>query len=371
MKQKYGISYVQAMEREFKKANENELFTRDIAGERESNEGELERIREEGIDTGEVDEEGNPVREEIEFENPADGVNAGRSLGILTLVAPGEDISMKGVRKESLLSGRSITKKGDGLCGRDGTGMAGKLWFEMYVKEHCGSFLEPKQEGVLAYQMEYILAGKDNDTDNLKSVVNRLLLIREAANVTYLFSDAAKMGEAEALALSIASAAGAPLLTEPLKISLMFAWAFAESVWDVRQLLRGRDVPIIKTAADWHYSLEGMMGYMTDTEQDPTENGASPAGEGVLPGEGKLAKSMRSLSEGRLGYEEYLMLFLTVESEKKTVKRMMDIAEMDVRSHSGDYGFCLDDCFEHMKIEAVVAGRRGGSKKVERDFSYT
>ena len=364
IKQKYGVAYIQAMQREFKKADENGLFTRDVASERESNESELSRIREEGIETGEVDEEGNPIKEEIEFENPADNVNAGRALGILSLIDPPDGVSQKGVKENTLLSHRDINKKGDGYCDRNGCTLTDKLWFELYIKEHCGCYTNRRKEGVLEYQMEYIIAGKDNDTDNLKSVVNRLLMIREAANVAYLFSDPAKTAEAETLALTIATAAGAPLLTEPLKISLMFAWAYAESVWDVRCLLSGRKVSVIKTAVDWHFSLEGMMGYLTE---GAAAEGVSAAGDLSEDSDDGLS----GIAEGKLGYEEYLMLLLTAEGEKKTVKRMMDIAEMDVRSHSGDYGFCLDDCFEHMKIEAIVSGKRGGTRKVTRDFSYT
>lgn len=69
--------------------------------------------------------------------------------------------------------------------------------------------------------MEYILGGKNSDIENLKYVVHRLLLIREVSNVTYLFSDGAKMAEAAAMAFAVATAAGVPVLIEPIKISLL------------------------------------------------------------------------------------------------------------------------------------------------------
>ena len=40
------------------------------------------------------------------------------------------------------------------------------------------------QEG-LSYQLEYAVAGKDTDMENLKSVVMRLLAVREAANLSF------------------------------------------------------------------------------------------------------------------------------------------------------------------------------------------
>ena len=363
MKQKYGVGYVEAMQKEFSKAEKNELFTKNIAPERESNESILDDAKENGVETGEVDEDGNPIVEKAEFENPADTVNAARSLGILSLVAKEGSISNKAANEKTLLSKRGIDKKGSGLSGRDGAGGLKKLWFEMYIREHCGNYLYPKDDGVLSYQMEYIISGHNNDIDNLKSVVTRLLLLRETANVAHLFSDPGKTAQAEALALSIATAAGLPVITEPLKISLMFAWAYAESVWDVRSLLAGKKIPLIKTAADWHFSLEGMLGFASEEVE----------ADASLPDKGTsgLTENLQAISEGKLGYEEYLILFLTFEAEGKVTERMMDIAEADVRAHSGDYGFCLDDCMDHLKIEATVAGRRGGSCAVTRDFSYT
>lgn len=355
MKQKYGIGYLEALQKEVAIANENELFTKDYSSEREENEGKIEEIRQQGKETGEVDQEGNPVTEPVEFENPADGVNAGRNMGILTLVADPSAVSQRGVGKESLLSARGPKHSGDGLCGRKAEGAGSKLWFELYIREHCGNYRTPRETGVLAYQQEYIIAGKDNDTDNLKSIVTRLLAIRETANITYLFSDPAKEAEAAEVALGIATAAGVPALTELIRVSLMFAWAFAESVWDVRSLLAGHRIALIKTAEDWHYSLSGMLSYAGDTISSAAQDDGQAAA---------------ALAEGKLSYEDYLMLFMTLESKGKLTDRMMDVAEMDVRKNSGDFGFCLDDCIDHLKTEAAVGSRFGFSTVTERSFSY-
>ena len=40
---------------------------------------------------------------------------------------------------------------------------------------HLGNYMDSSKEG-LAYQMEYIFAGKDEDMDNLKSVASKLCL---------------------------------------------------------------------------------------------------------------------------------------------------------------------------------------------------
>ena len=363
MKQQYGVGYLEDLQKELKKAEEDDLFTRDLESEREANEGQLAQIRREGVDTGEVDENGEKIYQEAEFENPADSVNAIRSFGILSLVTQTDQLSLQAVNPDTLLSKQGITKEGDGLCGRKKPPATGKLWFDLYIRDHCGTFLHPKQEGVLQYQLEYILYQKNADVENLKCAVNRLLLLRETANVVYLFSDASKVGEAEALAASIAAAAGLPVLIEPLKLSLLFAWAYAESLWDVKQLLAGNTVPLMKTMESWHYSLEGMLSVDAGSVQ---ESGAS----GEVTSEKTPAEKQAALARGELGYEEYLLMFLALQPKQTQLSRMMDIVQMDVRKNTGDFGFCLSDCMEYLTIEASVRGRRSGERVVRRNFSY-
>ena len=94
---------------------------------------------------------------------------------------------------------------------------------------------------------------------------------------------------------AVATAAGVPVLIEPIKISLLFAWAYAEAVYDVRTLLAGGGVSLLKTAQNWHYSLEGMLQYEGDTS----------------------VKDTQEKKPGELSYQEYLRLFLAAEGEEK------------------------------------------------------
>ncbi len=348
MKHKYGIAYIEKIQKELEKANEHQLFQRDISAERDANQEQIDEAEREGIETGEVDEEGNPIRKEIELENPADQVNQIRSKGILHLVTEETDlISERTADLSACTSHKKPSTKGNGLKGRDAVSVAETLLFDAYVLEQCGTYTNPKETGQLKYQAEYILAGKDNDIDNLKAVVHRLLLLREISNVVYLFSDPAKVSEAAALATSICSAAGAMVLVEPVKISLLFAWAYAEALYDVRELLAGNRVLLMKTAQSWHFSLQGML-------QAEAEH---------VSGEGS------SVTQG-LNYQEYLRLFLALENRSQKVLRMMDIVEMDVRQTSGFEWFDLSDCVDYLEVEACVGSRYGYSREMKRTYGY-
>ena len=73
-----------------------------------------------------------------------------------------------------------------------------------YMDQYFGDYLGESEDHALAYELEYVLAGKGSDKENLESVIKRLLFVREAANITHILGDGDKraktLGMAEALA---------------------------------------------------------------------------------------------------------------------------------------------------------------------------
>ena len=61
MKAKYGLSYIEALQKEFAKAEALELFTKDIDGQRNANQAVIDEAEQKGRETGETDEQGNPI----------------------------------------------------------------------------------------------------------------------------------------------------------------------------------------------------------------------------------------------------------------------------------------------------------------------
>ena len=120
-----------------------------------------------------------------------------------------------------------------------------------------------KQAGSLDYQIEYILAGKDSDIENLKNIVHRLLLLREGVNFAYAVANADMRKQAGILALALTAGVGVPGLTAAVRAALLLAWAYGESLLDVRTLLAGGKVPLAKTADTWKLSLENLENLET------------------------------------------------------------------------------------------------------------
>lgn len=337
MKDLFGAEYVSELKRQLETVDGEGLLTRDVTSERLSNQSALDSIE---IPPKQVGED---EWEEVELDNPADAVNASR--GNLSLVIdPDNGLSSAAVNPANYISARTLNQ-GSGLAGREGIGGVDEMIFNEYLIKKCGRYTQPKEEGALQYQLEYILEGKSSDIENLKAVVNKLLLLRETANVIYLFSDGAKMAEAEALAVAITAEIPVPGIEQLVKVSLIFAWAYAESVYDVRTLLKGGKIPLVKNAETWHYSLSGMLSFGKD------EEGEIPDIEGI-------------------DYEGYLRMFLALENTEQKTLRAMDIIEMDVRKCPGNAYFRLDTCVDYIEAKVHTASNYGFSHEITRSFYY-
>ena len=316
------------------------LETKDPEGERSKYEAQIQEI---GLPQQEVEE---GVYEEVPLNNPADAANSTRSSGVLNLVL--EDSSQVSAVKVSLddyISHRPLIQ-GTGMCA-DAAAVSGEpneLVFEAYLFEKCGYYGQELDKSLMKYQIEYILAGKDTDWQNLEYVAKRLLRWREVANFLYLLTDAAKIAAAEALALSLTAVCMCPELAEPVKYTILLAWAYVESLQDVKTLLAGGRVPIVKTASDWKTGIESLTNVRGSLTQESGGRG--------------------------LNYKEYLQIMLFFEKQGQRTFRAMDIMEMDIRKTAGNAGFRMDACFDTYQADLSVASRFGYSYEMTRCYGF-
>lgn len=101
-------------------------------------------------------------------------------------------------------------------------------------------------------EVEYVLTGKADTKASVLEVKAKLLGIRTAFNMIAVFTDSAKVAQANA----IGAVAGpfAPFAA----IALLIGWAVAESTLDVIDLCNGEEVPLFKQGADWKLSAGGL-----------------------------------------------------------------------------------------------------------------
>lgn len=287
--------------------------------------------------------------ETVELSNPTDGLEAKKSLGILKLVLENEEaVSGNLVNTESLICSRmqkmqinrgnvELEEMGDAQK------LAERFLFQEYLLRYMGRYGKECEEDALQYQIEYVIAGKSNDVDNLKSVVNRLCVLREAANAIYLWSNETKRAEIKVAAGLVCTLITLPQLTPLLEGAILLAWAYAESVYDVKSLLAGGKIPLLKDDNSWHYSLSAAL--------------TGEVGEANQDGEG-------------LSYQDYLRIFMMFTDTNTLTARAMDMVEADVRKTPGNSAFRLDGCYEMVEAKIRIGSAHGFHYEITRQKSY-
>ncbi len=281
----------------------------------------------------------------MEIKTPMEYVGGLMAQGVLYSVLGGEKISESYVDVSSYISARR--KRGE-LNQGNGTiqevSMAEKILFHEYLLRYAGYYGQEKEEGLLKYQIEYLLGGQGSDKENLAHVVSVLCGIRSASNVIYLCGDNEKTAAAEAVATVLATAVFVPELAPAFETVLLLGWAYVESLYDMKVLMAGGRVPLIKSDADWHYDLDSILEGVDIQVNDPGQKG--------------------------LSYKDYLHVLLYLMNAEKLTFRFMDIMEMDIRRTPGNEAFRMDGCIEWMNVRTFFRSRSGYQHEVNVQMNY-
>jgi hypothetical protein len=366
VKDDVGIETLAQIKEWLTEVEADSLDTRDVAGEKQSLDEQIEQKVEEAqsdTTTEVIKEDGTIEIVEISYEpyeSPTEFLEVKRKEGILKHVIDNTDkISDKKINTGNLVASRmksgNISKGNIEISDSQGLdAVTERFLFQEYLLKYMSHYVNTDsgvsteedsytdKERALDYQIEYLIAGKTSDMENLRSTANRLCLMREAANASYIFSDETKCTEADVLATVIAALIQVPEIEMLLKDSILLGWAYAESLYDVRTILAGGRIPLMKNENTWHYSLQGML------ESDDKSYGSS---------------------EG-LSYADYLRIFMFLTNEETLTERAMSMVEADIRLTEGNESFRLDACIDMAEIKTVSDSAYGYSCEVTRVMSY-
>lgn len=253
----------------------------------------------------EAGESGAGGLEAEQMENPMEYVRELKSSSVLAMVVKDPTSLSRKALKDSVFIGDRQLAEGNWSQEAD-TGILDRLWLHYYIQNYFSDYTAEREKGakekVLDYEMEYLLAGKESDTENLETVTCELLGIREAMNFVTILKDAEK----KSLALGIATAAvgftGIAPLVKAVQIGILLAWAYVESVLDVRALLGGKKVPFLKRTDQWSSDLRNCRGTIESSSESEDK------GQGLT-------------------YTQYLQLLLFLLSGKTISYRCMDLIE--------------------------------------------
>jgi len=294
----------------------------------------------------EIEECESPAENGEKLENPTRQLDELRRKGILRLaLEDDQDLSKRILTTEGLIGNRMAQGKVNqgNLSDPKKEGLIDRFFFQEYLLRYLGCYGKEKEESPLAYQLEYLIMGKEADVDNLKGVAEKLCHLREASNAIYLFSDAEKCSEAEALASTVCTVILLPELIPAVKTVILLGWIYAESVYDVKLLLAGEKVPLLKDRESWHLNL----------------------GDALRGDFGKKAGGERGLE-----YADYLRIYLMLMDLETLTGRAMNMVEADIRSTQGNTAFRLDGCYDRVQAKINVASGRGYAFELIRTKSY-
>lgn len=344
IKDDVGITLLEELTEWMRTVEINNLTGADIAAQKRRVDEELQSYNGERV---QISEE---TWETIKIENPTGKLEENRSKGALALVIEDTDkLSTRSIGEENLIGSRMKQGKinqGNVMLSElsESEKLLERFLFQEYLLKYMGYYGTGSEENVLLYQTEYLIAGKTCDLDNLKSVVNCLTAIREAANAIYIFSDSEKCTEAELAATLICGLLQVPELTTLLKVVLLLGWAYAESLYDIEVLLQGGRVPLIKSRETWHYGLEGALSGFQRTEEAGCGTG--------------------------LSYEDYLRIMLMLTDIDTMTQRAMNLVEANIRTTPGNAAFRLDGCYVRAEVLMKVKSAYGYAYEITRQRGY-
>ena len=178
------------------------------------------------------------------------------------------------------------------------------------------------------YDLEYILAGKKSDKENLSAVAQRLILLRQAMNYMYLVTDTEKKMVAREMAMTVLGAASATVVAVPVVTTLiLMAWSYAEAVSDVKALLSGKKIPLMKTKESWNLSLETATA-------------------------GKEAWGEASENQKGLDYKGYSRILLYLQAKDIKLYRSLDMMQVHACEENPD--FRIKNCIYRLEATAKV-----------------
>lgn len=323
-----------------------------------------------------------------EEENPLSHVAKLKSMPLVDLIMPkGRVMSKKSITLSEMVSHRKRNQGYGDFSDVAGSGSTiSKLLFGEYVLEHFkmasdslqsgsgnynngdsvgGDFVSGNSAnedfsdgnrgdmagaGSLDYELEYILEGHASDRENLETVASKLLMVRFVPDYAYIQTDPEKKAEAEAAALTLCTVIGLPELAEGAAQGILLAWAYGEAIMDIRTLISGGKVPLVKNAEDWKLSLPGLMQL-------------GSAGENVAADSGKDMES-------GLAYREYLRMLLFLKSQDEVGMRTLDMVEQNLKIRYGQTFFRADACISRVEFHSTCNLRRGIMYDFPTYFGY-
>ena len=256
-----------------------------------------------------------PEPEEVE-DDPLDAfklMKEAMSKGVLSTVMDAKKISDVSFDLAAMPSHRPLMEGTAAI--QSGNAITDKALFMDYILANYSRFDLDKHHEGMQYEVEYLIAGQESDAENLAVVVGEIMLIREAANFSTIMNSGVLRTQAKSVAAVLTSFD--PALEPVVELAVIGAWAYIESVLDVRLMLSGGEVAVVKSADQWTSDVWHLSSFFNVNAK------ARPCKDGIT-------------------YDKYLIGLLAVKGNKTLGLRACDVMENALNS-TEDYRYVKVD----------------------------
>ena len=230
----------------------------------------------------------------------------------LALVLPeGTDISDQEILMEEYPSDKStgfLEIFDSKIFENPGEASMEELCLDVYLQQYFDCYTDGSE-----YELEYILSNQRNERECLSSVIKQLVLMRQISNMITILMDDDMMDCVKTATEAI------PAVGTAIMVVVIAAWAFAESICDVRALTGGGKIPLIKKPSQMKLSLEGAKN--VDSWKKGTESISDSTG---------------------LNYKQYLFILSFFHLQAIKRYRALDIIQWKLEKE--DPGFLISQC---------------------------
>ena len=302
--------------------------------------GELDREKEEQESQEEQEEGGQASREPVSFDGKEDFIpkpapGEGRRLQNQWVI---QQLPSRDYKKESIFTriqirsedemmdvagqARQLLEKLEGIIGE----LARERLIDAYIFSYMSNALSPaEKETFFRCEAEYILEGNFSDDENYKAVQRKLFLLRTGLNLVHIYTDQEK----SRLTMEAAAAVSGPFAAA-IQFLISASWAAGEANHDLKLLLEGGKVPLLKKAEDWATEL---FGPVRSTYEQKEREG--------------------------LDYQGYLGVFLLLQGSEEKLLRVMDLIQINMKGRYRQ-DFALRECIAAFTVRGRFQAEPAG-----------
>lgn len=258
------------------------------------------------------------------------------------------NMSSKSLDETKLLSHRKNVS-GDSDLSTSSFSLTDEMFFCEYIMQKFGNYSAPLENSALDYEVEYILWGFRSDMENYKMTCNALFYMRCSANMISICTDSQAMSTINEISDVIAFFVEV-IPPQLISLILIVIWAQFEGGADVKSLLNGDKVPLIKQVSDFTFG----PGFVENSLEFQKEKGDSQ------PIDLELS----------LSYSDYLRILLYGFPPVIKTFRAMDLMESKIRKLTGNEHFRMDAVVDAVEVEFGLETGFGHLYSSKRSYFY-